>query len=87
MITKFMVFSLNTCLLVGSQILDRLEQLHNMGYIYRDVKPENFLIGSTQRPDSNMIYMVDYGLTTPYQDKNEKHIAFGNEKQIIGTAR
>ena len=78
---------MNTCLLVGSQILDRLEQLHNLGYIYRDVKPENFLIGSTQRPGSNMIYMVDYGLTTPYQDKNEKHIAFGNEKQIIGTAR
>ena len=78
---------MNTCLLIGLQILDRLEQLHNLGFIYRDVKPENFLIGSTKRPGSNMIYMVDYGLTTSFMDQSEKHIAFGNEKQIIGTAR
>ena len=39
-------FSLQTCLNIGLQILDRVEQLHSLGFIFRDVKPENFLIGS-----------------------------------------
>ena len=78
---------MKTVLIVGLQILDRLEKLHNLGFIYRDVKPENFLIGSTKRPESNTIYMVDYGLTTPFMDKSENHIAFRNEKQIFGTVR
>ena len=78
---------MKTSLIVGLQILERLEQLHSLGFIYRDVKPENFLIGSTQRPGSNMIYMVDFGLATPFLDKSKKHIAFCNVKQILGTAR
>ena len=78
---------MKSCLIVGLQILERLEQLHKHGFIFRDVKPENFLIGSTQRPASNMIYMVDFGLTTPFMDKSNNHIGFCNEKQIIGTAR
>ena len=82
-----MLFSLKTCLIVGLQILDRLKQLHSLGFIYRDVKPENFLIGSIQGPLSSMVYMVDFGLTTPFMDKTKSHFNYCNAKKIVGTAR
>ena len=40
------------------QILERLRELHKKGYIYRDVKPSNFMIGD----DPSVIYMLDFGL-------------------------
>ena len=80
-------FSLQTCLNIALQILDRVEQLHSEGFVYRDIKPENFLVGASKGPQTNMIYMVDYGLAQSILDKTGKHVAFSNEKQMIGTAR
>ena len=32
--------------MIAYEIITRLEALHNLDYIYRDVKPENIVIGS-----------------------------------------
>lgn len=37
--------SLKTVLVLGLQMIDRIEVLHNAGFIYRDVTPENFVMG------------------------------------------
>jgi serine/threonine protein kinase len=61
----------NACL-IGIQILDRLEWIHSKDIIYRDVKPENFLIGTN---DPNIIYIVDFGLCKKYRSsKTGKHV-------------
>ena len=58
--------------LIGIQILDRLEWIHSKNIIYRDVKPENFLIGIN---DPNVIYVIDFGLCKKYRSsKTGKHI-------------
>ena len=58
--------------LIGIQIIDRLEWIHSKNIIYRDVKPENFLIGIN---DPNIIYIIDFGLCKKYRSsKTGKHI-------------
>ena len=57
---------------VGIQILDRLEWIHSKNLIYRDIKPENFLVGIN---DPNVIYVIDFGLCKKYRSsKTGRHI-------------
>lgn len=48
-------FSLGTAISVGIQCLEALEDLHNIGYLHRDVKPGNFAIG---RPEVDQLRNV-----------------------------
>ena len=58
--------------LIALQILDRLEWIHSKNIIYRDVKPENFMIGIE---DPNIIYIIDFGICKKYRSsKTGKHI-------------
>ena len=64
--------SLADVCLIGIQILERLEWIHSKDIIYRDVKPENFLIGIN---DPNVIYIVDFGLCKKFRSsKTGKHL-------------
>jgi serine/threonine protein kinase len=41
----------------------RLEFLHSKNFIHRDIKPDNFVIGSGN--DSSQLYIIDFGLAKP----------------------
>ena len=63
---------LNDACLIAIQLLDRLQWIHSKDLIYRDVKPQNFLIG---KKDPNVIYVIDFGLCKKYRSsKKRKHI-------------
>ena len=77
--------NLNDICLIGMQILDRLQFIHSKDIIYRDIKPENFLIGIN---DPNVIYIVDFGLCKKYRSsKTGKHILPKLTGKFNGTLR
>lgn len=39
-----------------------MEVVHNHNIIFRDTKPENFLVGRKEKGEQNTIYMIDFGL-------------------------
>ena len=79
-------FGLETVLMLTIQILTRIEYIHEKGFLHRDIKPENFVIGLNEK--SNMVYLIDYGLSKRYKDKNSgQHIPYRENKQLVGTVR
>ena len=79
-------FDLKTIIQIGIQMIERIEFIHSKGIIHRDIKPANFLVGLKKK--KNIIYLIDYGLSKRYIDKNTKeHIPYKEGKGLTGTAR
>ena len=78
-------FSLKSVLLLADQLLQRIEILHNKGYIHRDLKPENILMGLEDK--ASTLYLIDYGLAKKWKLPNGEHIPYKDGKNLTGTAR
>ncbi|XP_023227492.1 casein kinase I-like [Centruroides sculpturatus] len=77
-------FSLKTVLMLANQMISRLEYVHSKNIIHRDVKPDNFLMGSFNSYDT--VYLIDYGLAKQCTFK-PKRLNYGRYRKIVGTAR
>lgn len=79
-------FTLSTVLKIGLQIISRLETFHIKGFLHRDIKANNFMIG--RGDEREFVYIIDFGLAKRYRDsKTGKHIPFRDGKSLVGTAR
>jgi casein kinase 1 len=74
--------------MVAKQMLSRVQTIHEKNLIYRDIKPDNFLIGRPGTKASNVIHVVDFGMAKQYRDpKSKQHIPYRERKSLSGTAR
>ena len=53
------------------QLLNRVEQLHDLGYVHGDIKLQNIVFG---KKDPKKIYLLDFGLCSKYIDSEGNHV-------------
>ncbi len=72
--------------MLGIQMIDRIEWVHNKLIVHRDIKPDNFVMG---RGDSaHIVYLLDFGLSKKYWSSHlNSHLKFTINKKLTGTAR
>ena len=65
----------NPPMMLGIELITRLEFIHHRNFIHRDIKPDNFVVGIGDR--ANVIYILDFGLSKQYREPhNHRHIPY-----------
>ncbi|KAH9837529.1 kinase-like domain-containing protein [Rhodofomes roseus] len=78
-------FTYKTTLLIGCEVLDRLQTLHACGYVHRDLKPQNLLIGSLDH--KHLVHLIDFGMAQRFADLiTGKHLRYHDGFDMLGTA-
>ncbi|KAF9046898.1 kinase-like protein [Hymenopellis radicata] len=81
-------FSVKTVCMAAKQMVTRVQAIHEKSLIYRDIKPDNFLIGVPASKTANTIHIIDFGMAKHYRDpKTKVHIPYRERKSLSGTAR
>ncbi|EGN99147.1 hypothetical protein SERLA73DRAFT_181981 [Serpula lacrymans var. lacrymans S7.3] len=81
-------FTIKTVCMAAKQMISRVQSVHDKSLIYRDIKPDNFLVGVPSTKTANIIHIIDFGMAKHYRDpKTKVHIPYRERKSLSGTAR
>uniref|UniRef100_G1SAJ6 non-specific serine/threonine protein kinase n=1 Tax=Nomascus leucogenys TaxID=61853 RepID=G1SAJ6_NOMLE len=79
-------FTMKTVLMLADQMISRIEYVHTNNFLHRDIKPDNFLMGTGRH--CNKLFLIDFGLAKKYRDnRTRQHIPYREDKHLIGTVR
>ncbi|EAX08587.1 casein kinase 1 alpha 1 like [Homo sapiens] len=79
-------FTMKTVLMLADQMISRIEYVHTKNFLHRDIKPDNFLMGTGRH--CNKLFLIDFGLAKKYRDnRTRQHIPYREDKHLIGTVR
>ena len=59
-------------------MIELLRQMHNVGFIHCDIKPDNILIGDYMKEEKlkNKLYLIDFGISHNYLDDEGNHVPY-----------
>jgi serine/threonine protein kinase len=78
-------FNLRTVIILGIQLLNIIEKLHNIGIVHRDLKPDNVLIGTGK--NRKQFYLIDFGLSKHILNSDGTIIPMNTNRSLTGTAK
>lgn len=94
---KYFVFSNKrftpvTTSLLGIEMVKRVQFIHSKGFLHRDIKPNNFMLGKFSKNldylNEKTVFVIDFGLSKEYIDFNtHEHLPFKDGRRFIGTPR
>uniref|UniRef100_A0AC34F751 Protein kinase domain-containing protein n=1 Tax=Panagrolaimus sp. ES5 TaxID=591445 RepID=A0AC34F751_9BILA len=76
-------FTETTSILVALQTLNRIETLHDLGWLCRDIKSPNFAIGRGN--EAGTVFMLDFGFARRYKDVSGNLLPPRNAAALLGT--
>ena len=80
------IFSLKTVCMLGYQMINSLEYIHEKHILHRDIKPDNFVMGANE--NNAHLYLLDFGLAKKYRSSRTLiQYPFIKKKKLTGTAR
>ena len=83
---KLNKFSIKTTAMLGYQMVNILQYIHDKHIIHRDIKPDNFVMGAKEHNDR--LYLLDFGLAKKYRSSRTLiQYAYVKKKKLTGTAR
>jgi serine/threonine protein kinase len=71
-------FSLKTVLMLADQLILRFQYIHSKGFVHRDIKPDNLLMGNDKQ--GNKVYVTDIGLAQEIDPGHERTLS-----PLVGT--
>ncbi|KAL1923639.1 uncharacterized protein VTP21DRAFT_8619 [Calcarisporiella thermophila] len=81
-------FTVKCVAMLAIQMITRIQTVHEKNLIYRDIKPDNFLMGRSSGKHVSTVFMVDFGMAKHYRDpRTKQHIPYRERKSLSGTAR
>ncbi|NDC95952.1 hypothetical protein EB118_21450, partial [bacterium] len=84
LLAKHKKFGLKTIITLAIKMIEVIKYIHSRGYIHRDLKPDNFVIG---HPNTSKLFCIDFGIAKKYVKRNKAHIDFSSNKKFCGTVR
>ena len=86
LINKYSTFSSKTVAMLGYQMVNILQYIHDRHIIHRDIKPDNFVMGAKE--DNAKLYILDFGLAKKYRSSRTLiQCPYIKKKKLTGTAR
>jgi|JI6StandDraft_1071083.scaffolds.fasta_scaffold83208_1 casein kinase I family protein HRR25 len=78
-------FTVETVSQIACQMIDRMEILHSIGYVHRDLNMRNFMVAEE---DCMLLYLIDFGLAKRYIEPDQKqHIQRTAGRKFVGTVK
>ncbi|EYC02091.1 hypothetical protein Y032_0102g3478 [Ancylostoma ceylanicum] len=79
-------YSRSTVIQCSIQTLIAVRDLHGIGYLHRDIKPQNYAVGLGEQ--QNTVYMLDFGIARKYTVGETKEVKLARAKvSFLGTVR